>query len=80
MNSQQTPNICEEEAQTDIAVSKEKVLELLGGAWPDSGDSESWPSGFAWECVSHFVMEEGELVPYAGGLPAPGPNLRLSVV
>ena len=80
MSSQPTPDNQEKESQTYIAVSKEKVLELLGGEWPDSGDSASWPSGFSWEFVSHFVVEEGELVPYAGGLPAPGPNLRLSVM
>lgn len=61
-------------------IPREVVLALLGGVWPDSGESKCWSSGFVWDAVDHFRVESGLLVPYAGGLPAPGPDLKLCVV
>jgi len=63
-----------------FVIPRSTVLAMLGGRWPDSGESSEWPSGFAWDAVDHFEVEDGVLVPYAGGLPAPGPDLRLIVV
>lgn len=61
-------------------ISKKTVLALLGGEWPDSGESEHWPSGFAWSEVQCFKVEDGFIVPYAGGTPAPGPDFKLVMV
>ena len=63
-----------------IVIPRSTVLAMLGGQWPDSGESSEWPSGFAWDAVDHFEVEDGVLVPYVGGHPAPGPDLRLIVV
>ena len=54
------------------------VRELCGGAFPDSGASGQWPSGFCWDDCEYRI-EDGQLVPYAGGLPAPGPSLCLCI-
>ncbi len=61
-------------------IEKEQLLELLGGDWPDSGLSEYWPSGFSFDSVDHYELENGHLVPYAGGLPAPGPDFKLEMI
>ncbi len=61
-----------------LVFSSAAIQELCGGEFPDSGNSKHWPSGFFWnKCEYH--LENGELVPYGGGLPAPGPNLRLVI-
>lgn len=65
---------------TQIALSRDLVLALLGDTWPDSGKSAYWPSGFGWDGVDEFVLEDGQLVPYAGGFPAPGPDFKLEIV
>jgi hypothetical protein len=61
-------------------ISNELMLEMLGGEWPDSGDSEHWPSGFAFDQVDHWEIEYGRLVPYLGNQPAPGPDFRLVMI
>lgn len=61
-------------------INTKEVLRLLGGKWPDSGDSEHWPSGFSYDSVDHFRIEDGELVPYDGGSPAPGPSFKLEII
>lgn len=63
-----------------MIISTEKMLKLLGGKWPDSGESEYWPSGFSFDCVDHFRVEDGELVPYDGHNPAPGPSFKLNMI
>lgn len=75
----------EDESGTDpsvdrMVISRDTVLAILGGEWPDSGTSEFWPSGFAWDSVDHFEVECGVLIPYAGGLPAPGPDFVLTMI
>lgn len=65
---------------TEIIIEPDVVLAMLGGKWPDSGKSKCWPSGFSWEEVGEFRVEDGLLVPYSGGLPAPGPDFRLTMV
>lgn len=61
-------------------LTKKQVKQMLGGEWPDSGDSEDWPSGFCYDAVDYFKIEDGYLVPYTGGTPAPGPDFKLVIV
>ena len=63
-----------------VRIERDLVLAMLGGVWPDSGQSADWPSGFCWHTVDHFEVEAGVLVPYRGGMPAPGPDLKLVII
>lgn len=63
-----------------LVIPRDTVLAMLGGVWPDSGLSEYWPNGFAWDAVDHFEIEGDVLVPFAGGFPAPGPDFRLQMI
>jgi len=56
------------------------VKEMLGGKWPDSGDSKHWPSGFSFDDVPYFKVEDGYLVPWNLGEPLPGPDFKLVIV
>lgn len=64
----------------DGHIPRDLVLLMLGGEWPDSGMSDNWPSGFAWDRVDHFRCEDGLLVPYDGSDPLPGPDFKLTIV
>jgi hypothetical protein len=62
-------------------ISNELMLEMLGGQWPDSGEStEGWPRGFAFDEVDHWECEDGRLVPYVGDEPAPGPDFKVVMI
>lgn len=64
-----------------IRIPRDVVLAMLGGRWPDSGESnEGWPSGFSWFSVDHFRVESGRLVPYDGSDPLPGPDFELRMI
>ncbi|MHA2429294.1 MAG: hypothetical protein ACXADB_14830 [Candidatus Hermodarchaeia archaeon] len=62
-----------------LELPPEFVLQLLGGRWPRSQDYGYQP-GFDWEQADHFTIENGDLVPYSGGHPMDGPNLRLDAI
>lgn len=61
-----------------VMFSNVEVFFLLTGGPPNE-----WPklmggySGFHWDSVDHWELEEGILVPYLGGAPMDGPSLRL---
>ena len=57
-----------------MKLDRDKVRALLGGEWPASVEGYE---GFVWDAVDHWRLEYGEFVPYGGGEPAPGPNLKL---
>ena len=63
-----------------VVIQRGAVLAMLGGEWPDSGESKHWPSGFCWDRVDHFEVEDGLLVPFSGGEPAPGPDFKLRMI
>lgn len=59
--------------------TRQQVKAMIG-EWPDSGNVAGYPSGFLWSEVDHFELIDGELVPFSGGLPMDGPNLKLQMV
>ena len=61
-------------------ISKSLMLQMLGGEWPDSGESAYWPSGFDFDRADHWRIEDGILVPYLGDEPLPGPDFRLVMI
>ena len=64
-----------------MELSKQQMLELLGGKWPNSGDSnEGWPVGFFFEEVGQWRVEDGRIVPYLGDEPLPGPDFQLVMI
>ena len=46
---------------------------LCGGQLPAE-------SGFAWERVEHFRLEDGVLQPYSGDTILPGPGIRITAL
>lgn len=58
------------------------VLALLGGVWPNTrftsgNNGTSVYDGFCFDAVGEWRLEGNMLVPYDGGLPMDGPNLKL---
>ncbi len=60
-----------------IAVRKRVLLDIAGGEWPELPKKYE---GFSWSSVDHYEVENGVLVPYLGGLPMDGPDLKLIAV
>lgn len=55
-------------------VTKQNVLDLLGGEYPEVRGYE----GFCWESIDHWVVEDGMLHPadMSGNL-VPGPSFEI---
>jgi hypothetical protein len=55
-------------------IDKFTVLDLIGGKWPEVRGYE----GFSWSDVSHFVIENGVLIPVdVCDNPVPGPSFEI---
>jgi hypothetical protein len=54
--------------QEPIIFAVEQVKALCGGAFP-------FASGFNWDAVEHFLLEDGVLQPYEGTEILPGPAI-----
>jgi|GEM_PF-3841327 len=62
-----------EKAKDSKEIPKWLVLKLFGGEFPIDSN------GFSFDACSHWEIENGKLIPYSGGSPAPGPNFRLII-
>jgi hypothetical protein len=70
-----------EDSNGNLAIPRELMLLFFGGTWPKS-EEYGYPPGFNWESIDEFILDPHlrQFTPYSGGIPAPGPDLKIDVV